>query len=247
MHKREFIKLAGLAGVAALSNPIGAMAAAPSTASGRKSSANSPKAPFEVPKLPYAYDALEPNIDKATMEIHHDKHHAAYVKNLNDNIKGTAYESLTLDEILAKVKPEDKAIRNNAGGHYNHSLFWTILSPQKTTPSDKLKTAISSTFTSWEKFQETFNTAAKGVFGSGWAWLIVTPAKKLAVISTPNQDNPLMSGIVKDQGTPILALDVWEHAYYLKYHNVRPDYITAFWNVINWTEVENRYNEAIKG
>jgi Fe-Mn family superoxide dismutase len=247
MHKREFIKLAGLAGVAALSNPMGTMAATPSTASGRISSANSPKAPFEIPKLPYAYDALEPNIDKATMEIHHDKHHAAYVKNLNDGIKGTAYETLTLDEILAKVKPEDKAIRNNAGGHFNHSLFWTILSPEKTTPSDKLKTAISSTFTSWEKFQETFNAAAKGVFGSGWAWLIVTPGKKLSVISTPNQDNPLMTGIVKEQGTPILALDVWEHAYYLKYHNVRPDYITAFWNVINWKEVERRYNEAIKG
>jgi len=245
MHKREFIKLAGLAGVAALSNPTGIIAA-PATTSARKLSENSPKAPFELPKLPYAYDALEPHIDKATMEFHHDKHHAAYIKNLNDGIKGTSYEKLTLDEILEKVKPEDKAIRNNAGGHYNHSLFWTLLSPEKTTPSDKLKTAITSTFTSWEKFQEIFNTAAKGVFGSGWAWLIVTPNKKLSVISTPNQDNPLMTNIVKEKGTPILALDVWEHAYYLKYHNVRPDYIAAFWNVINWKEVDSLYAAAIK-
>ncbi|HJT73362.1 MAG TPA: superoxide dismutase [Chitinophaga sp.] len=245
MNKREFIKLAGLAGVAALSNPTG-IVAAPSSRGTRRAAANSPKAPFEVPALPYAYDALEPNIDKTTMEIHHDKHHGAYVKNLNDAIKGSAYESLTLDEILAKVKPDDKAIRNNAGGHYNHSLFWTLLSPQKTTPSDQLKAAINSSFTSWEKFQDIFSTAAKGVFGSGWAWLIVTPGKKLSVVSTPNQDNPLMDNIVKEKGTPILALDVWEHAYYLKYHNVRPDYIKAFWNVVNWNEVDKLYKAAIK-
>ncbi|MVT07764.1 superoxide dismutase [Chitinophaga tropicalis] len=245
MNKREFIKLAGLAGVAALSNPTG-IVAAPSTRGTRRAAANSPKAPFEVPALPYAYDALEPNIDKTTMEIHHDKHHGAYVKNLNDAIKGSAYESLTLDEILAKVKPEDKAIRNNAGGHYNHSLFWTLLSPRTTTPSDQLKAAINSSFTSWEKFQDIFSTAAKGVFGSGWAWLIVTPGKKLSVVSTPNQDNPLMDNIVKEKGTPILALDVWEHAYYLKYHNVRPDYIKAFWNVVNWNEVDKLYKAAIK-
>lgn len=245
MNKREFIKLASLAGVAALSNPTG-IVAAPSAPGTRRAAANSPKAPFEVPALPYAYDALEPNIDKTTMEIHHDKHHGAYVKNLNDAIKGSAYESLTLDEILAKVKPEDKAIRNNAGGHYNHSLFWTLLSPQKTTPSDQLKAAINSSFTSWEKFQDIFSTAAKGVFGSGWAWLIVTPGKKLSVVSTPNQDNPLMDNIVKEKGTPILGLDVWEHAYYLKYHNVRPDYIKAFWNVVNWNEVDKLYKAAIK-
>jgi superoxide dismutase, Fe-Mn family len=246
MNKREFIKLAGLAGVAALSNPTG-IVAAPSSTSGRRTSAiGSPKAPFEVPALSYAFDALEPHIDKATMEIHHDKHHGAYVKNLNDAVKGTSYEKLTLDEILAKVKPTDKAIRNNAGGHYNHTLFWTLLSPKKTTPSEQLKTAINSTFTSWEKFQEIFNTAAKGVFGSGWAWLIVTPGKKLSVVSTPNQDNPLMDNVVKEKGTPILALDVWEHAYYLKYHNVRPDYIKAFWEVINWEEVDKLYKAAIK-
>ncbi|TWV97490.1 superoxide dismutase [Chitinophaga pinensis] len=246
MNKREFIKLAGLAGVAALGNPSGIMAAAPAARKGASVLNGNVKAPFEVPPLPYGYDALEPHIDKATMEIHHDKHHGAYVKNLNDAVKGSSYESLTLEQILAKVKPEDKAVRNNAGGHFNHSLFWTLLSPQKTTPSDKLKAAINETFTSWEKFQEIFNTAAKGVFGSGWAWLIVTPGKKLSVISTPNQDNPLMDNIVKERGTPILALDVWEHAYYLKYHNVRADYVTAFWNLVNWTEVDKLYAAAIK-
>lgn len=242
MNKREFIKLASLAGVAALSNPTGVMAA---SAKNRKHDANSPKAPFELPALPYAYDALEPHIDKLTMEIHHDKHHAAYIKNLNDAIKGTSYENLTLDEIISKVKADDKAVRNNAGGHYNHSLFWTILSSTKTAPSDKLQSAINSSFTSFEKFQDVFNTAAKSVFGSGWAWLIVTPGKKLSVVTTPNQDNPLMSNIAKEQGTPILGLDVWEHAYYLKYHNVRPDYITAFWNVVNWNKVEELYTKAV--
>lgn len=246
MNKREFIKLAGLASVAAaVGNPAGMVSAA-SLKGKNETNGNSPKAPFTVPALPYAFDALEPHIDKTTMEIHHDKHHGAYVKNLNDAVKGTKYESLTLDEILATVKADDKAIRNNGGGHYNHSLFWTLLSPTKTTPSDKLKAAVTASFGSWEKFQDAFNTAAKTVFGSGWAWLIVTPAKKLQVIATPNQDNPLMKGIVKETGTPVLALDVWEHAYYLKYHNVRPDYISAFWNVINWNEVDKLYAAAVK-
>lgn len=246
MNKREFIKLAGLAGVAALGNPSGIMAEAPVTHKGISILGTDQKAPFSVPPLAFGFDALEPHIDKATMEIHHDKHHGTYVKNLNDAVKGSPYENLTLEQILAKVKPEDKAIRNNAGGHFNHSLFWQLLSPQKTTPSDKLKAAIMQTFTSWEKFQEIFNTAAKGVFGSGWAWLIVTPGKKLSIISTPNQDNPLMDNIVKERGTPILALDVWEHAYYLKYHNVRADYVTAFWNVVNWNEVDKLYAAAVK-
>jgi Fe-Mn family superoxide dismutase len=246
MNKREFIKIASLAGVAALGNTTGIIAAPVGKRSTSSVGDSNSSAPFVLPPLPYAYDALEPYIDKTTMEIHHDKHHAAYVKNLNDAVKGTPYEKLTLDEIISKVKPEDKAIRNNAGGHYNHSLFWQLLSPQKTTPSDKLKTAINKSFTSWDKFQDSFNTAAKSVFGSGWAWLIVTPDRKLAVISSPNQDNPLMTNIVKERGTPILGLDVWEHAYYLKYHNVRPDYIAAFWNVINWNEVDKLYTAAIK-
>jgi len=246
MNKREFIKLAGLAGVAALGNPTGVLAASPAARKGVSVSGGDQKAPFTVPALPYGFDALEPYIDKATMEIHHDKHHGAYVKNLNDAVKGSSYENLSLEEILKKVNTDDKAVRNNAGGHFNHSLFWKILSPAKTAPSDKLKAAINESFTSWEKFQEIFNTAAKGVFGSGWAWLIVTPGKKLSVINTPNQDNPLMENIVKERGTPILALDVWEHAYYLKYHNVRPDYITAFWNVINWKQVDELYAAAVK-
>ena len=245
MDKREFIKLAGLAGVAALSNPTGILAAAPAGKS-PTTPGTGPKAPFELPPLPYATNALEPNIDKMTMEIHHDKHHGAYVKNLNDAVTGTAFASLTLEEILNKVTEKEKAIRNNAGGHYNHSLFWTLLSAEKTTPSDKLKTAINSAFGSFDAFQLKFNDAAKGVFGSGWAWLIVTPEKKLTVISTPNQDNPLMHQIVKDRGIPVLGLDVWEHAYYLKYQNRRPEYIGAFWNVVNWKEVEKQYDMAMK-
>lgn len=242
MDKREFLKLTSLAGAAILSGPLSSLATA--TVSGQPAFAD-PKAPFVLPALPYAYDALEPNIDKLTMEIHHDKHHAAYVKNLNDNLPGTAYATLSLEEIMNKVTDKDKAIRNNGGGHYNHSLFWTLLSPTKKTPSDKLKSAINSSFGSWEAFQTKFNDAAKTVFGSGWAWLIVTPDKKLAIINTPNQDNPLMHNIVKDKGAPILALDVWEHAYYLKHQNKRPEYIDAFWNAVNWDEVEKRYKAAV--
>ncbi|HEY8918415.1 MAG TPA: superoxide dismutase [Chitinophaga sp.] len=244
MDKREFIKLASLAGVAALSNPSGLLAASPARSSIALDP--SPKAPFTLPALPYEFGALEPSIDKLTMEIHHDKHHGAYVKNLNDAVNGTTFASLPLDQILNKVTEKDKAIRNNGGGHYNHSLFWTLLSGQKSAPSDKLKAAVNSAFGSWEAFQTKFNDAAKTQFGSGWAWLIVTPEKKLSVISTPNQDNPLMHQIVKERGTPVLGLDVWEHAYYLKYQNRRPEYIAAFWNVVNWNEVEKQYDLAIK-
>ncbi|MEC5147230.1 superoxide dismutase [Chitinophaga sp. 212800010-3] len=240
MDKREFLKLTSLAGAAILSGPLSGLAA--SSVSGEPLFAD-PKAPFVLPPLPYGYEALEPHIDKLTMEIHHDKHHAAYVKNLNDNIG--SFAGLTLEEIMRKVTDKDKAVRNNGGGHYNHSLFWTLLSPAKKTPSDKLKAAINKNFGSWEAFQTKFNDAAKTVFGSGWAWLIVTPEKKLAIINTPNQDNPLMHNIVKDKGAPILALDVWEHAYYLKHQNKRPEYIDAFWNVVNWDEVEKRYNAAV--
>ncbi|HEY8959370.1 superoxide dismutase [Chitinophaga sp.] len=242
MDKREFLKLTSLAGAAVLSGPLSSLAT--SSVSGQPAFAD-PKAPFVLPALPYGYDALEPHIDKLTMEIHHDKHHAAYVKNLNDNLAGTAFATLSLEQILNKVTDKDKAVRNNGGGHYNHSLFWTLLSPTKKTPSDKLKSAITGAFGSWETFQTKFSDAAKTVFGSGWAWLIVTPEKKLAIINTPNQDNPLMHNIVKDKGTPILALDVWEHAYYLKHQNKRPEYIEAFWNAVNWDEVERRYKAAV--
>lgn len=240
MHKREFLKVAGLAGLAAMADPKGLFAAE------NKKTLLAEKAPFTLPALSYATDALEPYIDKMTMEIHHDKHHAAYVKNLNDALKGSPLAGQNLEQILAKVTAKEAAIRNNGGGHYNHSLFWTLLSPQKTTPSAKISTAINAAFGSFEAFQTKFNDAAKTQFGSGWAWLIVKKDGKLAVINTPNQDNPLMTELVKETGTPILALDVWEHAYYLKYQNKRPDYVAAFWNVVNWNEVEKRYNAAKK-
>lgn len=241
MDKREFLKIAGIAGAAAMVNPKGLFANAPSG-----SGVLDQKAPFTLPDLPYGYGALEPSIDKLTMEIHHDKHHAAYVKNLNDALPGTPFASLSLEQILSKVTEKDKAIRNNGGGHYNHSLFWSVLGPDKTSPSAKLAKAIEAGVGPWEDFQKKFNEAAKTVFGSGWAWLIVKKNKQLAIVTTPNQDNPLMEQIVKETGTPILGLDVWEHAYYLKYQNKRPDYIAAFWNVVNWTEVEKRYEAAIK-
>lgn len=240
MHKREFLKVAGLAGLAAMADPKGLFAA-----EGRETLLMQ-KAPFTLPPLPYAPDALEPNIDKLTMEIHHDKHHGAYVKNLNDALKSSPLASLSLEGILAKVTAKDAAIRNNGGGHYNHSLFWTLLSPKQTSPSSKLTAAINGAFGSVDAFKEQFGDAAKKVFGSGWAWLIVKKDGKLAITSTPNQDNPLMTQLVKEAGTPILGLDVWEHAYYLKHQNKRPDYISAFWNVVNWDEVEKRLNAAKK-
>lgn len=240
MHKREFLKVAGLAGVAALANPTGLFAN-----EGTETIADT-KAPFTLPALPYETGALEPHIDKLTMEIHHGKHHQAYVDNLNKALNGTVMASLSLEAILGKVTAADAAIRNNGGGHYNHSLFWTILSPRKTAPSAKLSAAINSAFGSLEAFQTKFGDAAKAVFGSGWAWLIVGKDGKLAITSTPNQDNPLMTGLVKETGTPVLGLDVWEHAYYLKNQNRRPEYIASFWNVVNWAEVEKHYEAALK-
>jgi Fe-Mn family superoxide dismutase len=196
---------------------------------------------FELPKLPYAFDALEPNIDAKTMEIHHDKHHQGYTNNLNDAIKGTDMEGKTIENILTNLDMENKAVRNNGGGFYNHSLFWKVMSPNGGgKPSGELAEAINSAFGSFEDFKEKFSTAAKTQFGSGWAWLCVHKGGKVEVCSTPNQDNPLMPK-VGCGGTPILGLDVWEHAYYLKYQNKRPDYVGAFWNVINWEEVSANY------
>lgn len=190
---------------------------------------------FELPKLPYAFDALEPHIDAKTMEIHHDKHHAAYTNNLNAAIEGTELAGLSIEEIL--VKGMDKpAVRNNGGGYYNHNLFWEIMSPNGGgDPTGELAAAINEVFGSFEGFKEKFSQAAATRFGSGWAWLCVKDGK-LEVCSTPNQDNPLMPG-VGCEGTPILGLDVWEHAYYLNYQNRRPDYISAFFNVVNWDKV----------
>ena len=196
---------------------------------------------FELPNLGYAYDALEPNIDAKTMEIHHSKHHNGYTTKLNGAIAGTDLEGKSIEDILNTLDMSNGAVRNNGGGFYNHSLFWTVMNPSnKGELSGDLKNAIMEAFESFDAFKDTFSNAAATQFGSGWAWLCVLPGGKVEVCSTPNQDNPLMPGVTCG-GTPILGLDVWEHAYYLNYQNRRPDYINAFFNVINWNEVASRY------
>ncbi|MFN4233629.1 MAG: superoxide dismutase [Bacteroidia bacterium] len=198
---------------------------------------------FELPKLNYAYNALEPHIDARTMEIHHTKHHQAYITNLNNAIAGTELEKMSLEDILKNVSKYSVAVRNNGGGHWNHTMFWEIMKPNGGgEPTGDLAAAINTAFGSFATFKDEFNKAAATRFGSGWAWLVVHDGK-LVVCSTPNQDNPLMD-IAEVKGTPILGLDVWEHAYYLHYQNRRPDYIAAFWNVINWAEVERRFKLA---
>ncbi|MEY4904089.1 MAG: hypothetical protein RLZZ292_1904 [Bacteroidota bacterium] len=204
---------------------------------------------FTLPTLPYAYDALEPHVDARTMEIHHSKHHAAYTNNLNAAIAGTAADALSIEAICANISAYSPAVRNNGGGFYNHSLFWSILSADGGgEPSDRLNIgkAINRDFGSFEAFKTQFAAAATTRFGSGWAWLCVDGDDKLFITSSPNQDNPLMD-IAEKKGTPVLGLDVWEHAYYLNYQNRRPDYINAFFNVINWKEVSLRYNAANPG
>jgi len=199
---------------------------------------------FTLPALPYAFNALEPHIDARTMEIHHGKHHNAYVTNLNNAIAGKPEENLSIEEICKSVSKYPAAVRNNGGGHYNHSLFWTLLSPKgEGSPSGALGDAIKSAFGTFDEFKTKFAAAATGRFGSGWAWLIVDAGGKLQITSTPNQDNPLMD-VAEGRGTPVLGLDVWEHAYYLNYQNRRPDYITAFWNVVNWSEAAKRFGSA---
>ncbi|MCE3294315.1 MAG: Superoxide dismutase [Crocinitomicaceae bacterium] len=201
---------------------------------------------FTLPRLAYDYKALEPHIDAQTMEIHHSKHHQAYVTNLNKAVAGTKFEGQSLEDHLLGISRRSDAIRNNAGGHYNHSLFWEILTPKKNTKlSAELENEINATFTSVDSLKKLLNQAASTRFGSGWAWLIVTPDRKLQVCSTGNQDNPLMD-INPDRGIPIIGIDVWEHAYYLKYQNKRGDYLTAIWNVVNWDEVSEKYAEALK-
>lgn len=201
---------------------------------------------FELPKLPYDFNALEPHIDARTMEIHHGKHHQAYVTNLNNAIAGTAAEQLSIEDICRNISNYPVAVRNNGGGHYNHDLFWKIMKAGGGgTPSGALADAINSTFGNFDEFKTKFGTAGATRFGSGWSWLLVTPDKKLAVASTPNQDNPLMD-IAEVKGTPIMGLDVWEHAYYLHYQNRRPDYIAAWWNVVNWDEISARFQQAMK-
>jgi len=200
---------------------------------------------FELPKLPYAHDALEPHIDARTMEIHHGKHHAGYTNKLNAAIAGTELEGKSIEDILANVSAAGAGVRNNGGGFYNHSLFWSVMSPNGGgEPTGEVAEAIKATFGDYETFKDKFAAAAKTRFGSGWAWLCVKDGK-LEVCSTPNQDNPLMDvDTAGCKGTPILGLDVWEHAYYLNYQNRRPDYVEAFFNVINWEEVNKRYAAA---
>ena len=200
--------------------------------------------PYTLPKLPYAYDSLEPHIDAKTMEIHHTKHHQTYIDKLNAAVAGTEWEKLPVEELLARIKevPEDKrgAVRNHGGGHANHSLFWTIMHPKGGgEPSGKVGDAIKETFGSFATFQEKFTAASVAQFGSGWGWLVLAKGK-LEILSMSNQDSPIMEG-----KTPILGLDVWEHAYYLKYQNKRPDYVKAFWNVVHWEEVARRYEQTL--
>ncbi len=196
---------------------------------------------FQLPELGYAYDALEPNIDARTMEIHHSKHHNGYTTKLNGAIAGSDLEGKSIEDILGNLDMSNGAVRNNGGGFYNHSLFWSVMNPNNTGElSGELKDAIMAEFGSFDAFKTAFSNAAATQFGSGWAWLCVHPGGKVEVCSTPNQDNPLMPGVTCG-GTPILGIDVWEHAYYLNYQNRRPDYIDAFFNVINWNEVASRY------
>lgn len=206
------------------------------------------KMAFKLPDLPYDFDALQPHIDKRTMKIHHDKHHAGYTNNLNAAIKGTDLAEKSIEDILKKASKHGAGVRNNSGGYYNHSLFWKVMSPKgggEPSAKSKLGKAMTKAFKDYETFKSTFSTAAGTRFGSGWAWLCVNKAGNLFITSTPNQDNPLMD-VAEKKGTPILGLDVWEHAYYLKYQNKRPDYVAAFFNVINWDEVSKRYNAATK-
>lgn len=199
---------------------------------------------FELPKLPYAYDALEPHIDARTMEIHHTKHHNGYTTKLNGAVEGTDLAGKSIEDILANLDLSNGAVRNNGGGFYNHRLFWEVMSPNGGgEPTGELASAINEAFGSFEEFKNKFSSAAATQFGSGWAWLCVHEGGKVEVCSTANQDNPLMAGIGCG-GFPILGLDVWEHAYYLNYQNRRPDYIDAFFKVVNWNEVERRYAEA---
>lgn len=199
---------------------------------------------FTLPPLPYNYDALEPHIDKQTMEIHHDKHHAGYVNNLNKAIAGTEFENKSLEDILKSAGKAGAAIRNNAGGHWNHTFFWEIMSPNGGgKPEGELARAIDKDFGSLDAMKEKFNAAGAGRFGSGWAWLAVDESGKLVICSSANQDNPLMD-VAECKCTPILGVDVWEHAYYLKYQNKRPDYLSAWWNVVNWKKVAELFAKA---
>ena len=242
MERRKFFKAVGLVTAAAYIGPK--VLGNPQT--NTKVSAIEGVPAAEFPPLPFAYNALEPYIDARTMEIHYDKHHRAYYTNFMSAVKGTPLEGKPLSDIFKTMSKQTDAVRNNGGGYYNHLFFWQNLGKGTSGPSNELTAALSKAFGSVDKFKETFNNAAKTRFGSGWAWLYLGTDKNLAVASSPNQDNPLMD-LSPVKGTPILGLDVWEHAYYLKYQNRRPEYIDAFWNVVNWDTVNKRYQQALKG
>ena len=241
MERRNFFKSVGLLTAAAY---LGPKLIASDQVTMKSSSIEGAPA-SEFPPLPYAYDALEPYIDARTMEIHYDKHHRAYYTNFLNAVKGTALEGMALSSIFSSVSKQPDAVRNNGGGYYNHLFFWKNLGNSSALISAELSAAVTKSFGSFDKFREAFNTAAKTRFGSGWAWLYLNADKNLAVGNSPNQDNPLMD-LSPVKGTPLLTLDVWEHAYYLKYQNKRADYVDAFWNVVNWDEVNSRYKLAMK-
>lgn len=239
MERRQFMHSAFITGASVLVGERSILAALrqQGTMKGESTMA------FTLPNLPYAFDALEPYIDKMTMEIHHDKHHGAYVTNLNKAVEGSEWSSKSIEDILANVSKLPAAVRNNGGGHYNHSLFWTWMKPKTGgTPLGELAEAIKRDFGSFDKFKEQFANAAMTRFGSGWAWL-VKQHDKVVICSTPNQDNPMMD-LAEVKGVPLVGVDVWEHAYYLKYQNRRADYLAAWWNVVNWDEVANRFASA---
>ena len=247
MNKREFIKVSGLVAAGAAMGSF--WKCSPSEQTRDKTTENarfSAQEKFELPDLPYSKDALEPYIDRLTMEIHHDRHHAGYVAKFNAALEGKEYGSSSLNEIIQGLNSDDTALRNSGGGHYNHSLFWRIMTPANGgSPSGDLANAINSAFGSFENFGELFLNTAKGRFGSGWAWLSIDKDQQLFVSSTPNQDNPLMEKIVEEPGTPIMGIDVWEHAYYLKYQNDRSGYIQNWFNIINWGEVNRNFTSAV--
>jgi len=242
MERRHFISILGLGAVGACTTA----GSNKQNSSEKSETKSSPISGHFFPALPYQYNALEPYIDASTMELHYDKHHRGYFKKFTTAIEDTSLETMAMRDIFAQVSKHEVGIRNNGGGYYNHMIFWENMTPDKTEPSARLLSHIVKEFKSFDAFKEEFSKAAKTRFGSGWAWLILTDEKKLKVVSTPNQDNPLMD-ITETKGIPLLTLDVWEHAYYLNYQNKRGDYISAFWKVVNWKTVSKRFEKALKG
>ena len=242
MKKRTFVKASSILFAGTAISPLIQSCDTPKKEQkSAEASAEQPSGSFTVPALGFAFNALEPNIDAQTMEIHHDRHHAGYVRKFNAALEGTMFSGKGLDDVMAGISADDTGLRNNGGGHYNHSLFWSIMSPNGGgAPSGDLADAINGAFGDFDTFKSEFSKAAGTRFGSGWAWLCKGADDKLFVTSTPNQDNPLMSNIVEKTGTPLLGIDVWEHAYYLNYQNKRGDYISNFFNVINWDAVASR-------